>query len=59
MNTLKITVFIKKSFTKKLRRMVKRRREEGKITSQQEIIQELLVAPTIDAKEEIRRSIEF
>jgi len=39
--------------------MVKRRREEGKITSQQEIIQELLVAPTIDAKEEIRRSIEF
>lgn len=31
----------------------------GKITLQQEIIQELLVAPTIDAKEEIRRSIEF
>jgi NAD+ synthase len=31
----------------------------GKITLQQEIIQELLVAPTIDAKEEVRRSIEF
>lgn len=31
----------------------------GKITLQQEIIQELLVAPTIDVKEEIRRSIEF
>ena len=31
----------------------------GTISLQQEIIQELLVAPTIDAKEEIRRSIEF
>lgn len=30
MNTLKIMVFIKKSSAKKLRRVVKRRREEGK-----------------------------